>query len=199
MTVCVVCYSSNALFRNSSDAAASCIVSLLSFFWQLGGAIYNYGAGSVLTITESEFDGNIASVSDGLSFLCAILQTLHFEIALMLLLVVLFHYYAFDRLLVVLFTIMVGRRSSQDLSLREIQHQMEETISIMLVVMLLAMMLRTHSIILTALPVIIQMVSVIRRSGTWKKARGVWIIASPALSQIRKGGHAVYQAAPTTQ
>ena len=61
MTVCVVCYSSNAFFRTSSDAAAFC------FFWQLGGAIANEGSGSVVTITASKFEGNTAKyVSDGL-------------------------------------------------------------------------------------------------------------------------------------
>jgi hypothetical protein len=63
-----VCYSSNASFQTNSDTAAS--IGLLLCFWQVGGAILNFGG--LVLITGSEFidntasDGNTSQVSHGL-------------------------------------------------------------------------------------------------------------------------------------
>ena len=57
----VVCHSPNVFLQTSSDTAA--LIVSLSCFWQDGGAIYNEGT---VNITGSDFDGNIALVSDPL-------------------------------------------------------------------------------------------------------------------------------------
>jgi|AntRauTorckE5430_2_1112549.scaffolds.fasta_scaffold04907_2 hypothetical protein len=94
---------------------------------------------------------------------------LHFELTLILLLL-LVYCYAFESL-VVLLSIREGQWLSQDLSLLEIQQELSATISITFLVMLPAMMVRTHSnFLLVALPqimifrVITQLISVHLRS-----------------------------------
>jgi len=96
-----VCYSSNASFQTNSDTAAS--IGLLLCFWQngYGGAIDN--AGGSVVITGSKFIDNTAEVSHGLCTLpfCVLffLQMLHFELALILLLL-LVYCYAFESMVV---------------------------------------------------------------------------------------------------
>ena len=106
------------------------------------------------------------------------LQMLHFELTLILLLL-LVYCYAFDRLVVPL-SIFLGQWLSQDLSLLEIQQELSATISIHILVLILpAMMVRTHSnFLLVALPqimifrVITQLISVHLRSYEIQQAAG---------------------------
>jgi hypothetical protein len=55
-------HSSNASFQTSSNTAAC--IGLLLCFWQVGGAIENFGG--TVVITASEFIDNTANVSDAL-------------------------------------------------------------------------------------------------------------------------------------
>jgi hypothetical protein len=102
-----------------------------------------------------------------ITLLCAILQMLHFELSLTLLLVP-FRYYTLGSLVVPFPVILMGHLLSQDLVLREI-HQIVATMSIkvLVLVVLPAMMVRTHSKVLAAaksmvLTEIAQLVSVVR-------------------------------------
>jgi hypothetical protein len=98
---------------------------------------------------------------------------LHFELTLILLLV-LVYCYAFDSLVVPFTLIKEEQWLSQDLILREIQHQMA-TISIIMVLMLPAMM-GIHSKVLAVammiLTVITQLVSVHLRSYVIRQEQG---------------------------
>jgi hypothetical protein len=103
--------------------------------------------------------------------LCAIIQMLHFELTLILLLLLLVYCYVFESMVVpftIVITLMKGQWLSQILSSREIQQHLTTltlltaTISIIFPVILLmlpAMVVRTHSAVL---PIIGQLISVSR-------------------------------------